>query len=93
MTNWFLRAKHWQLFLLILVAPVVLEIIGLIAVALLREPVALFFFFVPIMILVVVTQFGWMYSVGNALGKKLPENAGMNVKRFLNFILVPPIYS
>lgn len=90
--SWFLRAKHWQIFLLIFAVPVVLEIIGMALVFATRDPAPVFVVFALMMAVVVTVQFGWFYNVGVALGKKLPENAGMNLRRFRSFALVPAFY-
>jgi hypothetical protein len=90
--NWFLTAKHWQLFLLTFVFPICMELTGMIIVFITREPMYIFPFFFLIMIVAMGTQFGWFYCVGKALGQKLPPNAGMNLNRFLSFVMVPIIY-
>lgn len=92
MTNWFLRAKHWQIFLLIFVVPLILELIA-IPVVIATENFSLFFVFILfIMVVAMGTQFSWYYSVGTALAGRLPSNAGMNVRRFRNFVFIPVAY-
>lgn len=90
--SWFLKAKHWQIFVLIVAVPIVLEVIGFVVMALTREPVALMVCFGLMMIIALGTQFGWLYNVGTALAEKLGPNSGLNVRRFKNFVLVPAIY-
>jgi hypothetical protein len=90
--SWFLKAKHWQIFLLIFVIPFVIEIIGFILMAVTREPAALFISLFLMMAIILGTQFGWFYNVGTALAEKLGPNSGMNLRRFKNFVLVPAIY-
>ncbi|HTL81494.1 MAG TPA: hypothetical protein VL651_07310 [Bacteroidia bacterium] len=92
MTNWFLRAKHWQLFILIFAVPIVIEMVAFVTVFATHEIAMVFVFMFVIMALVMGVQFGWFYNVGTALGKKLPENAGMNLKRFRSFVITPVIY-
>lgn len=92
MTNWFLRAKHWQLFLLILVAPIIIELIAIPVVITTKSPAIIFPFAFLMMVVTLGTQFGWYYSVGTALAGRLPSNAGMNVRRFRNFVFIPVAY-
>jgi hypothetical protein len=90
--SWFLKAKHWQIFLLIFVIPFIIEIVGFILMALTREPVVLFICVFLMMAIILGTQFGWFYNVGTALAEKLGPNSGLNLRRFKNFVLVPAIY-
>ena len=94
MTEKFLKAKHWQLFLLTFGIPMLFQIVLMITmfanigsgnnpdVALLLN---YFMFFPIIMILIVATQFGWFWSVGIGLQSKVPENVKMKTKKFKVF--------
>lgn len=90
--NWFLKAKHWQIFILIFVAPLVIEVIGFVAAFTTREPALLFICVFLMMLIVLGTQFGWFYNVGTALANRINPNANMNLKRFQAFVRVPAIY-
>ncbi|CAN5900676.1 hypothetical protein BH11BAC7_BH11BAC7_15480 [soil metagenome] len=90
--NWFLRAKHWQIFILIFVAPVVIELIGFMLALTTRHPEVLFVCVFIMMAIILGVQFGWFYNVGTALANRVNPNGGMNVKRFRNFVLIPVIY-
>ena len=90
--TWFLRAKHWQIFILLLVVPVVFELFGAIAIALTHRIEAFIVCVFVVMLIAMIIQFGWFYTVGSALGEKLGSNSGMNVKRFRSFVLVPAFY-
>ena len=94
MTEKFLKAKHWQLFLLTFGIPMLFQIVLMITmfanigsgnnpdVSLLFN---YFMFFPIIMILIVATQFGWFWSVGIGLQSKVPENVKMKTKKFKLF--------
>jgi cytochrome b561 len=90
--NWFLRAKHWQLFLLILGIPLFAEIIGFALVIITRSMNGLMIMFPIMMLSAVIGQFGWMLSVGTKLQLRLPPEGRMNVKRFRFFILFMLFY-
>ncbi|MDQ3109824.1 MAG: hypothetical protein M3R17_08005 [Bacteroidota bacterium] len=90
--TWFLRAKHWQIFLLIFVVPIVVELIGFMTTVLTGEITVLLVMFFIVMLVVLGTQFGWFYTVGTALGERIGPDGGMNLRRFRAFVLVPLIY-
>jgi hypothetical protein len=97
----FLKAKHWQLFLLIFGIPVLFQIVLMITVITnitnQNEPDPTFIFsyllFFPIiMILVIAIQFGWFWSIAIGLQHKIPENVTMKVKKFKIFFFIPLVY-
>ena len=97
----FLKAKHWQLFLLIFGIPVLFQIVLMITmitnIAYKNEPDPTFIFsyllfFPVIMILVVAMQFGWFWSIAIGLQHKVPENVTMKVKKFKTFFFIPLVY-
>src|SRR6187551_3497291 len=90
--NWFLKAKHWQIFILIFAVPVVVEVFGFICAALTRAPEILFAVIFFVMLIALGTQFGWIYSVGTALAQKVDGHGGINLRRFRSFALIPAIY-
>jgi hypothetical protein len=90
--NFFLRLKHWQLFLLLIGVPLVLQIIFVSVVIASNDPFAAIVFFPVIMIIVLCTLFGWIYSVGAAMYKKIPFSMRPNLRRFKLFMLVPTVY-
>jgi hypothetical protein len=90
--NFFLRLKHWQLFLLLIGVPLVLQIIFVSVVVASNDPFAAMMFFPVIMIIVLCTFFGWLYSVGAAMHKKIPFSMRPNLGRFKLFMLVPTVY-
>jgi hypothetical protein len=96
----FLKAKHWQIFLLTIGIPMVFQylLIG----AAISDPeaspasIANLIVFVPILVLVVLFGlfglFGWFWSIGIGLQSKIPQNVKMNVNRFKIFFFIPLIY-
>lgn len=101
MTEKFLKAKHWQLFLLTFGIPIVIQFImmGLMISNLGKEtntdPTMIFGYmnFFPIMMLVFLgVLFGWFWSVAIGLQGKIPENVKMKVKKFKILFFIPMVY-
>lgn len=78
----FLRLKHWQLFLLVVVLPIFLP----------SDPATSLPFFFITMILVGGVIFGWVYSLGINLHKKLPQSVLMNLRLFKWMIFISLVY-
>jgi len=107
MRNRLLRAKHWQLFLVIVGIPIALQIIFMTVIVsaiienqmndrLNEEPTMImpmfFIVFVLIGLLSGGTLFGWMYSIATGLQSRVPESVNLNVKRFKLFFWTPVVY-
>ena len=101
MTDKFLKAKHWQLFLLTFGIPMIFQfvmigsVISDIAVHENPDPAMMFKFmkfFPVIMILYMAVFFGWYWSVAIGLQKKVPENVTMKVRKFKVFFFMALIY-
>lgn len=101
MIDRFLKAKHWQLFLLSFGIPIILQIVMMssmfstIASETNPDPKMMFGymkFFPAIMILFMLIYFGWFWSVGIGLQKKVPEHIKMKVKKFKIFFFIPMVY-
>ena len=101
MTDKFLKAKHWQLFLFTFGIPIVIQFImmGLMISNLGKEtntdPTMIFSYlnFFPIMMLVFLgVLFGWFWSVAIGLQSKIPENVKMKVKKFKVLFFIPMVY-
>jgi len=86
----FLRFKHWQLFLLLYIIPLILEIIIFSSIT----PFDKMFFILlaSTVIIFSIVFFGWFYSVDLYLHKRLPETVQMNLKLFTVFLLIPALY-
>lgn len=101
MTDRFLKAKHWQLFLLTFGIPLILQIVMMVSLftnfasQANPDPTMMFNymkFFPVIMILLIAIFFGWFWSVAIGLQKKVPENVTMKVKKFKIFFFIPLVY-
>jgi hypothetical protein len=101
--NLFLRAKHWQLFLLTFGIPLLAEIIFMsyIFSQLITHPntvtnVSLVFnyfkFFPFIMLLFMGGLLGWQWSVAIGMQKLVPDGVKMKVGKFKIFFFVPVVY-
>ncbi|HAH38820.1 MAG TPA: hypothetical protein DEQ87_17840 [Algoriphagus sp.] len=101
MTEKFLKAKHWQLFLLTFGIPMMLQflMVGTIFtnVGTGNNPDPTFIFnymkFFPIMMIIFTgVFFGWFWSVAVGLQIKVPEDVKMKVKKFKIFFFIPMVY-
>ena len=101
MINLFLKAKHWQLFTLVFALPIAAQMIMMISMfsnlANNPNPDPAFMlnymkFFPLIMIVVLVVNFGWLWSIAIGLQKKVPQKVTMKVKKFKIFFFAPLIY-
>jgi hypothetical protein len=84
----FLTLKHWQLFVLLVGTPVIFQFILIGYAIFSRDPRAIFYFFPVMMILFVGLLFGWLYSLGTNLFKKLPVTEKMSLTRFKIFLFI-----
>ncbi len=88
----FLKAKHWQIFLLTFGIPIILQMI-LMPIMLESNNPEIAFKFVPIISLIfMVTFFGWFWAVAVGLQNKVPENVKMKVRKFKIFFIIPMVY-
>lgn len=102
MIAFFHRAKHWQLFIAVVGTLLIFELLFFAyfftsfqspgALNTLPNFASFFWFFIPMMILVMTVIFGWQWSIGWGLKDKLPVGVQMNFKRFRAFMLFPIIY-
>ena len=101
MTNLFLKAKHWQLFLFVFGIPLTFQFIVMgTMIANIRsntapDPALIFKYmkFFPIIMLIFIGGlFGWFWSVATGLQSKVPADVKMKVKKFKIFFFIPMIY-
>jgi hypothetical protein len=101
MISLFLKAKHWQLFLLTFGIPLALHIITMVTMFIkvfndeTPDPTVMFGYFklFPVIIIFFVAIFfGWFWSVAIGLQSKIPTHIKMNVARFKIFFFIPLIY-
>jgi hypothetical protein len=97
----FLKAKHWQLFILTFGIPIFFQIIMMVimfsnlATNSNPDPEKMFKYlkFSPIiLVLFMGIFFGWFWSVAIGLQKKVPEKVTMKVKKFKIFFFIPMFY-
>ena len=88
----FLTLKHWQLFVLLVGVPLIVEFIMFGFVFSHRDPRFFLYFFPFLMILSLGLFFSWFYTLGANLFKRLPETAKMNLTKFKIFLFIPVVY-
>jgi hypothetical protein len=97
----FLKAKHWQLFVLMFGVPMIFQFImmGTIFASISSgaEPdpstfINIFSIFPLMMILFMGIFFGWFWSIAIGLQEKIPANVKMKTGKFKVFFFIPLIY-
>ena len=95
----FLRAKHWQLFLLFFGIPFVMELFlmfNLFTTIINRQdPVSIagdMVFFPFIILFFTGSLFGWFWAVATGLQKLMPAGVVMKVTKFKVFFFIPLVY-
>ena len=97
----FLNAKHWQIFLLTFGIPMLLQLFFIASIFQSinadtppdSDFILRYLLFFPIlMIFFTAVFFGWFWSVGVGLDKKIPEHLKLNVGRFKKILLFPFVY-
>lgn len=101
MTDKYLKAKHWQMFLLTFGIPMVFQFVMMVfmIVSIAREinsdPTQMLSYtkyFPIIMIIFMGVLYGWIWSVAIGLQCKIPECIKMKVTKFKIFFFIPLIY-
>jgi len=101
MTEKFLKAKHWQLFLLTFGIPMIFQFIMMgtmfsnIGSGNNPDPTFMFSYikFFPIIMLIFMgVFFGWFWSVAVGLQSKVPEDVKLKVRKFKIFFFIPVVY-
>ncbi|MFC0877613.1 hypothetical protein ACE01N_13510 [Saccharicrinis sp. FJH2] len=101
MTDRFLKAKHWQIFLLTFGIPFLVQMVVMINVMseVFSNPqappadIVEHLRFMPIVMFVFTAIFyGWIWSVATGLQSKLPAGVTMKVNRFKVFFFIPMVY-
>jgi hypothetical protein len=97
----FLKAKHWHLFLLTFGIPMIAEVVLIIAMfaniskGIPPDPTVMFSFlkFFPVLMFIFTgTFFGWFWSIAIGLQDKIPANARMKTGMFKVFFFFPLVY-
>lgn len=97
--DFFVKAKHWQLFLLLCGVPIVLQIFMLVSISIAvtsgRPLLAIgnVFVLMPIAtILFAITLFSWLYNLGTRFYGKLPKGIVISLNMFKVCIILPAAY-
>lgn len=100
--QFFLRLKHWQLFIINFGIPLILQFVHIFSVIVnlathSSHPEAgdilnIFWMFPVVMIIMVGCLFGWMWAVGTNLQKMLPQHLQLKTTMFKIFLLIPVVY-
>ncbi len=88
----FLKAKHWQIFMIIIGLPVILEIIAVPFMIIEDDPRVIMTIMPIIMIYFFGGFCGWCWAVAINLQEKLADDLKLSVKGFKIFLLAPLIY-
>ena len=88
----FLKAKHWQIFIIIIGLPTILEIIVM-PFMIDNNPMAIMKIMPIITIFFIFGFYGWFWAIATGLQKKVPVEIKMKVKRFKIFFFIPLIYT
>jgi len=98
----FLKAKHWQLFVIMFGIPMILQftimgmVISNVIVSNGQPNIELMFDYYKLIPLIMIISygfyFGWFWSIVMGLKDKLPETVKINILRFKIFFFVPLIY-
>ncbi len=86
----FLRAKHWQIFIIIFLVPYSLQFIAMTITK--NDPDRMKFISPFIMIIFFLGLFGWFWSIATGLIGKIPEGVKMKIRKFKIFLIIPMIY-
>jgi len=87
-----LKAKHWQIFMLTIGLPLILEIILIPFIIIGDNPMVIIKIMPIMMIFFLGGFFGWLWAMGINLQEKLPDDLKLKVHRFKVFLLIPIIY-
>ena len=86
-----LKAKHWQIFGLIILLPYILLFTSFWIMMQTKSIIYFNIIFPIVQILFIIGFFAWLWSVGIGLQKKIPKDIKMEVESFKIFVIVPVI--
>ena len=88
----FLKAKHWQIFTVLIGIPFIVQV-TIFTLMISHREYDMTAFILPIMtFFFIIIFFGWFWSIGTVLNNKLPDNVRINITLFKIFVLVPVVY-
>jgi hypothetical protein len=88
----FLKAKHWQLFLITFGLPLILQSIAESFIIPGKNPFMLLKIMPVMMVLLIGGLGGWFWAVATGLQNKIPPDVKMKVGKFKVFFFIPIIY-
>lgn len=88
----FLTAKHWQLFLVMFLIPVVLQFSFIIPALTESNPGPIIFAIPFLMIIYMIVLFLWYYTIPTQLHKRLPADVRININWFYVSFFFPLVY-
>jgi hypothetical protein len=92
MTDFFLRLKHWQLFSIIVLIPVTLQMITFKPTLVYTFTVFDSFIFLIVMLFYIGGLMGWLYSVGTRINDILPNELKKNSGFFKFSVIFSTLY-
>jgi hypothetical protein len=87
-----LTLKHWQLFGLLVIIPMIIQFFIMGYLLTNNNPSIMQITFPFVIIVYIGLFFGWFYVLGTNLYRKLPPTATMNLTKFKIFLFIPVIY-
>ena len=88
----FLKAKHWQIFLITYGLPFLIQAIMIPMTIMGSNPMIMFKIFPIMMILFIGGFFGWFWSIAIGLQQVIPDEIKLKVKKFKIFLIIPFAY-
>jgi hypothetical protein len=88
----FLKAKHWQIFMITFGLPIILEIIAMPFMIIGNNPMVIMKIMPIMMVFFIGGFFGWFWAIATGLQNKVPTGVKMKVKKFKLFFFIPLIY-
>jgi hypothetical protein len=88
----FLKAKHWQIFMITFGLPIILEIVAMPFMIIGNNPMVIMKIMPIMMIFFIGGFFGWFWAIAIGLQNKVPTGVKMKVKKFKVFFFIPLIY-
>ena len=96
--NFLLRLKHWQLFLLIIGLPIIIQVTLRIIMIRSEDSLSSFtkktnFLSFILTLISMTVSLGWIYAIGTNFHKKLPDTVKMNLVRFKVLFFIMAVYA
>jgi len=88
----FLKAKHWEIFMITFGLPFLIQISLMTMTIMENDPMIMMITTPILMLLFVFGFFGWFWSIAIGLQQVIPEEFKLKVSRFKTFLLIPVVY-